>query len=69
MDDATTYINNTIKAPIFITSVEEMFDVHGVTEKTGYIKKDLSFPCPYCENTYKTQQALNIHIGRKHKNN
>jgi uncharacterized C2H2 Zn-finger protein len=46
-----------------------MFDVHGVTEKTGYIKKDLSFPCPYCENTYKTQKALNIHIGRKHKSN
>jgi uncharacterized C2H2 Zn-finger protein len=43
--------------------------VHGVTEKTGYIKKDLSFPCPYCENIYKTQKALNIHIGRKHKNN
>jgi len=80
MEEAVKYLKSKVKKRYKITSTADLCRLDAVTEKAkptiliegienkqNITPEKIVYSCPWCKETFDTEQGLKIHIGRTHK--
>ena len=80
MEEALDYLRKSVKKRYKVTSTANVCRldaitikarpsilVEGTSNEPKIIPQKVVFKCPWCDDSFDTEQGLKIHIGRSHK--